>query len=233
MTKHPDECPATTTRREWMVSTAALRRATALEAAPRLLGHTLVRRIEDGEIRCRIIETEAYGGVQDKGSHAFGGRLTERTRVMFDEGGRAYIYLIYGMYNCLNVVTGMEGDPQAVLIRSVEPLTAADEQLMRQYRSIRSTKPADLSNGPGKLCQALRIDRSLNGQSLTDPKGPLYLEVGSQLERPFTIMEGPRINIDYAEEYAEVPWRFFLAEHPFVSVRDNQARRYEGKSDFD
>ncbi|MED4955564.1 DNA-3-methyladenine glycosylase, partial [Paenibacillus macerans] len=81
-------------------------RLTALKAGPLLLGHTLVRRTEDGDIRCRIVETESYGGVEDKGSHAFGGRRTARTEVMFGEGGIAYIYLIYGMYNCLNVVTG-------------------------------------------------------------------------------------------------------------------------------
>lgn len=123
----------------------AFYRLTALEAAPRLLGQTLVRRTEEGDIRCRIVETESYGGIHDKGSHAYGGRRTARTDIMFGPGGTAYVYLIYGMYNCLNVVTGTEGDPQAVLIRAVEPLSPADEAAMRRYRGTAARKPADLS----------------------------------------------------------------------------------------
>ncbi|GIP24646.1 hypothetical protein J22TS3_49210 [Paenibacillus sp. J22TS3] len=196
----------------------SLYQLTALEAAPRLLGHTLVRKTEDGEIRCRIIETEAYGGVEDKGSHAFGGRSTARTSIMFEAGGCAYVYLIYGMYSCLNVVTGHQGDPQAVLIRAVEPLTELDQLLMRKYRQINSHKAADLSNGPGKLCRALRIDRSLNGLSLRTPGEPLWLEAGTHTQN-FEIVESPRINIDYAEEYAAKPWRFNIKDHPYVSVK--------------
>lgn len=197
---------------------ASLYQLTALEAAPRLLGHTLVRKTEDGEIRCRIIETEAYGGVEDKGSHAFGGRNTARTSIMFGAGGSAYVYLIYGMYSCLNLVTGEEGDPQAVLIRAVEPLTELDRLLMSRYRETRSRKPADLSNGPGKLCRALRIDRSLNGFDMRTPGGPIWLEAG-EFSQNFGIAASPRINIDYAEEYAAKPWRYTVKDHPFVSVK--------------
>ncbi|WP_110929781.1 DNA-3-methyladenine glycosylase [Paenibacillus bouchesdurhonensis] len=189
----------------------------ALEVAPRLIGHTLVRHTEDGDIRCRIVETESYGGIEDKGSHAYGGRRTARTEVMFSQGGVAYIYLIYGMYHCLNVVTGAINDPQAVLIRAVEPLTPDDEALMRKYRNAAAKKPVDLSGGPGKLCRALRIDKSLNCQSLLGPKGSLWIEAG----RPLTndaIMQTPRINIAYAEEYADKPWRFFLRDNPFVPL---------------
>ncbi|WP_433944914.1 DNA-3-methyladenine glycosylase [Paenibacillus sp. SN-8-1] len=202
---------------------ASIYQMTALEAAPRLLGHTLVRRTEDGEIRSRIIETEAYGGVEDKGSHAFGGRRTDRTRVMFGEGGPAYVYLIYGMYSCLNVVTGQEDDPQAVLIRATEPLTELDRLVMSKYRDIKSRKPADLSNGPGKLCRALRIDRSLNGLDLRTPGGPIWLEAGDE-DQEFDIVESPRINIDYAEEYAAKPWRFNIKDHPYVSVKAKDGR---------
>ncbi|USB33366.1 DNA-3-methyladenine glycosylase [Paenibacillus sp. YPG26] len=201
---------------------SSIYQVTALEAAPRLLGHTLVRRTEDGEIRSRIIETEAYGGVEDKGSHAFGGRRTNRTSIMFGEGGSAYVYLIYGMYSCLNVVTGREGDPQAVLIRATEPLTEVDRLIMAKYRDIQSRKPADLSNGPGKLCRALRIDRSLNGLDLRAPGGPIWLEAGDE-HQDFDIVESPRINIDYAEEYAAKPWRFNIKDHPFVSVKAKHA----------
>ncbi|CAM3667168.1 MULTISPECIES: DNA-3-methyladenine glycosylase [Saccharibacillus] len=193
--------------------------STALEASPRLLGQTLVRRTEFGEIRSRIIETESYGGIEDKGSHAYGGRRTPRTEIMFGAGGTAYVYLIYGMYHCLNVVTGSQDDPQAVLIRAVEPLTEEDERRMRFFRKIKSKKASDLSGGPGKLCRALDVDKSFNGCRLTVPTSPLYLEAGddpSSLE----LLCGPRINIDYAEEYAAKPWRFFLKDHPYVSVKD-------------
>ena len=198
---------------------ASLFASTALDASPKLLGQTLVRRSEIGVIRSRIIETESYGGIEDKGSHAYGGRRTKRTEIMFGAGGTAYVYLIYGMYHCLNVVTGEPDDPQAVLIRAVEPLTEEDERRMRLLRSIKSKKPADLSGGPGKLCRALDIDKSFNGCRLTVPTSPLYLEAGDDIAG-LDIVCGPRINIDYAEEYAAKPWRFFLKDHPYVSVND-------------
>jgi len=209
----------------------AFYRLTALEAAPRLLGQTLVRRTEEGDIRCRIVETESYGGIEDKGSHAYGGRRTARTDIMFGPGGTAYIYLIYGMYNCLNVVTGTEGDPQAVLIRAVEPLSSADEAAMRRYRGTAARKPADLSGGPGKLCRALDITKALNGLTLDQPGGPLWIEGGSMSERfgaDEVIVQAPRIGIAYAEEYAAKPWRFYFRGNPYVSVIDKQAEVWPG-----
>lgn len=203
-----------------------LYRAPALTAAPLLLGQTLVRSTEDGEIRCRIVETESYGGKEDKGSHAYGGRRTTRTETMFHAGGKAYVYLIYGMYHCVNVVTGAEDDPQAVLIRAVEPLTARDAELMTLYRGkIPAGKPANLSNGPGKLCRALRIDKSLNGAILDQPVGPLYLEQGDRPES-LPIVQSARINIPYAEEFADKPWRFYIRGNPYVSVIDKQAEPF-------
>ncbi|MNI43379.1 3-methyladenine DNA glycosylase [compost metagenome] len=191
----------------------------ALQAAPLLLGQHLVRHTEDGEIRCRIVETESYGGIEDKGSHAFGGRRTARTEVMFSRGGNIYIYLIYGMYHCLNVVTAGEGDPHAVLIRAVQPLTPEDDERMSAYRGRTVRKPADLSGGPGKLCRALRIDKSLNGLSLDVPGGPLWIEQGDPPET-LDIVQAPRINIPYAEEFAPLPWRFYLRGNPYISVKD-------------
>ncbi|MCQ4088920.1 DNA-3-methyladenine glycosylase [Saccharibacillus sp. JS10] len=193
--------------------------AKALYASPRLLGQTLVRRTEVGEIRSRIIETESYGGIEDKGSHAYGGRRTNRTEIMFGAGGHTYVYLIYGMYHCLNVVTGDIDDPQAVLIRAVEPLTPEDERKMRILRQIRSKKAVDLSGGPGKLCRALDIDKSLNGCLLTVPTSPLYIEAGDNVH-DLPIVRSPRINIDYAEEYTAKPWRFFIKGNAYVSVND-------------
>ncbi|KAI7265333.1 hypothetical protein KC345_g8517 [Hortaea werneckii] len=195
----------------------------AIEAAPRLLGQILVRRTEDGEIRCRIVETESYGGAEDKGSHAYGGRRTARTEAMFSAGGAVYIYLIYGMYHCLNVVTAAEDNPHAVLIRAVEPLTVKDAELMAAYRGIAVRKPSDLSGGPGKLCRALRIDKSLNLSRFDLPGGALWIEQGEAPES-LDIVQAPRINIPYAEEYAQLPWRFYIQGNPYVSITDAEAR---------
>ncbi|MDR9857694.1 DNA-3-methyladenine glycosylase [Paenibacillus sp. VCA1] len=203
-----------------LISPSLLAR-TALEAAPLLLGQTLVRVTEDGEVRCRIVETESYGGAEDRGSHAFGNRRTARTEVMFAAGGVAYVYLIYGMYSCLNVVVGDPDDPQAVLIRAVEPLSDKDEELMLAYRGGFSGKKANLCNGPGKLCRALRIDRSLNGYPLNRDDGMLRLEAGDPVDE-LPIVQCPRINIDYAGEYALKPWRYYIEGNPYVSVKDKQ-----------
>ncbi|WP_036652879.1 DNA-3-methyladenine glycosylase [Paenibacillus pini] len=187
-----------------------------------MLGQTLVRSTEDGDIHCRIVETESYGGAEDKGSHAYNNRRTARTENMFAPGGIAYVYLIYGMYHCVNVVVGDADDPQAVLIRAVEPLSKRDEQLMWKYRGKVSGKAANLSNGPGKLCRALRIDKSLNGCPLNHAGSPLRLEEGEVFSD--SLLQAPRVNIDYAAEYANKPWRFYIADHPYVSIRDKNAQ---------
>lgn len=197
----------------------------ALHAAPLLLGQHLVRLTEDGEIRCRIVETESYGGAEDKGSHAYGGRRTDRTDAMFRAGGTAYVYLIYGMHHCFNIVTAEENDPHAVLVRAVEPLSPRDARLMAANRGTAIRRPSDLSGGPGKLCRALRIDRSLNGLRLDQPGGPLRLESGDDPRR-LPIVQAPRINIAYAEEYAALPWRFYIRDNPYVSVHDSKAEPF-------
>lgn len=194
----------------------------ALDAAPRLLGQIISRITPEGEIRCRIIETESYGGAEDKGSHAYGNRRTARTEMMFRQGGTSYVYLIYGMYHCVNVVTGDIDDPQAVLIRAVEPLSNRDEQLMKQLRPTDSKRIQNLCNGPGKLCQALAIDKSLNGLNLLASGSLLRLEDYHDSEdQPLAIECGPRINIDYAAEYASKPWRFYIKDHTHVSAKNH------------
>lgn len=193
----------------------------AREAAPRLLGQIIRRITPAGEIRCRIVETESYGGAEDKGSHAYGNRRTNRTEMMFRQGGISYVYLIYGMYHCVNVVTGPEDDPQAVLIRAVEPLTSRDEQLMLLMRNLPPGKLKTLCNGPGKLCRALDIDKSLNGIDLLASSAQLRLEQADEQELKQLVIEcGPRINIDYAEEYAAYPWRFYIKDHLYLSVKN-------------
>ena len=184
----------------------------ALSVAEDLLGHYLVRQTERGKIVAKIVETEAYCGVTDKGCHTFGGRRTERTEAMFLPGGHAYIYMIYGMNFCLNVVTSPKDDPQAVLIRAVEPVKGLE--LIRENRK-GIIKETDLTNGPGKLAKALLIDKNLNGCDLVKGK-ELFLEKNPDLG-DFSIVSTARVNIDYAGEFKDKPWRKYIEGNRFVS----------------
>lgn len=185
-----------------------------LEVAKDLLGQVLVRNIEGNRARFRIVETEAYLGPDDKGAHSYGGKRTPRTMPIFEDGGITYIYLIYGMYNCLNIVANHKDIPHCVLIRAVEPLDDHAVEFCKQYRKIKSKKIEDLTNGPGKLCKALEIDKQLNEAAVTE-KGAIYIEEGIA---PFSIVCDKRINIDYAEEYRDKEWRFYIEGNKFVSV---------------
>jgi DNA-3-methyladenine glycosylase len=178
--------------------------------ARRLLGKHLVR-IDDAGVRAgMILETEAYVGPDDKASHASRGR-TPRTSVMFGPAGFAYIYLIYGMHHCLNIVTEQEDYPAAVLIRAVEP--GEGLELMREQRPVLDVRR--LTNGPGKLCQAFGIDRRLNGLDLCGEA--LFIEDrGTSL---VDIVATTRVGVDYAGPWKDKPWRFYIAGHPGVSVR--------------
>lgn len=181
--------------------------------AEELLGMNLVRILDGKRLVCRIVETEAYRGPEDKGCHAYGNRRTIRTEAMFHPGGCAYIYLIYGMHYMLNIVAAEADQPQAVLIRAGEPLEGVEE--MQRLRGLKTNDQRQLLNGPGKLCQALAITMAFNGYDLV---------TGEELfvERPQTLPDYPiarakRINIDYAEEYKDKLWRFYLAGNPNVS----------------
>jgi DNA-3-methyladenine glycosylase len=178
-----------------------------------LLGKKLVRKLPNGEILSGyIVETEAYVGAKDKACHAFGHKKTDRTSVMFEEGGLAYVYLIYGMYNCLNVVTRKEGCPEAVLIRALEPCEGLEFMQMKS----REFNPHKILNGPGKLCKVLEIDRNLNRHDLTAP--PLWIEQGIEIV-PREVTKSARINISYAEEWAEKLLRFSIKDTPFISKK--------------
>ena len=171
----------------------------ALQVAPNLVGKVLVRKFLQGTKRYRITEVEAYCGVQDLACHAAKGR-TRRTEVMFGPAGYIYVYLIYGMYHCLNLVTAKKGEAEAVLIRSVEPLF------------VTSQKPI----GPGRLCRELNIGNELNCQKLNRTSG-LWIEddgfsIGSE-----QIGQSARRGIAYAKDYASKPWRFYLKTSKFVS----------------
>lgn len=191
-----------------------------LDVAKRLLGHKLVHVVDGVKRSGIIIEVEAYKGPDDKAAHSYGGRRTERTEIMYESPGHAYIYLIYGMYHCFNVITAPKGIPQGVLIRALEPVDGIEEMKQARYGKTTITKSQfkNLTNGPGKLCKAMGITLKQKGILLTDDE--LYMEQISpeqHLSHTYNIIAGPRINIDYAEEAVHYPWRFYFQGHPFVS----------------
>ena len=171
-----------------------------------LLGMQLVIRQPAGLRVGRIIETEAYQGPEDLAAHSAGGRRTARTEVMYGAAGFAYVYLIYGIWHCLNVVTATRGVPHAVLLRALEPL-----------RGI-----ATPSWGPGLLCRALGIDRTFNGRDLRGQD--LWIQAPRR-PQPIRIGAGPRIGVDYAGDWAHRHWRFFDRDSPYVSTVTAAARR--------
>jgi len=175
-----------------ILSRAYFRRPT-LQVAKSLLGKYLVRNSAAGLLAARIIEVEAYVGHEDLASHASRGR-TKRTEVMFGPPGVAYVYLIYGMYYCFNVVTERAGYPAAILVRAVE---------------VDSNTPPTLINGPGRVCRFFQIDRSLNKLDLTLGK-TLWIEDRGERVSESKIAVSPRIGVDYAKEWAAKPWRFRL-----------------------
>ena len=185
-----------------------------LTVARDLLGREIVRVLEDGtQLVCRITETEAYIGRLDKACHAYGYRRTPRTETLFAQPGTAYIYLIYGMYHCLNFVTEEEGEPAAVLIRGAVPVAngdiIAENRFGRKEKDMSSYQRKNFLNGPGKLCRGLALTRAQNGLDLTDPAGGLYVRSGAPPD-PASIQVGKRVGIDYAEEAVDFPWRFYL-----------------------
>ena len=185
-----------------------------LAVARELLGQRLVRVLPGGQqLVCRITETEAYIGRMDKACHAYGYKRTPRTETLFAPPGTAYIYLIYGMYHCLNFVTEPAGEPCAVLIRGVQAVTngdiIAENRFGRKLDQLTPYQRRNFLNGPGKLCRGLMLTREQNGLDLTDPGGPLYVCSGSAPNKVFT---GKRIGIDYAEEAVHFPWRFWTEE---------------------
>ncbi len=183
-----------------------------LTVARELLGKYLVRVVDGRALTVRLTETEAYIGRLDKACHAYNYKRTKRTETLFAPPGTAYLYLIYGMYTCLNLVTEAEGEPAAVLIRAGEPVTQVDADAISVKRfgctvaQMSGYQRKNFLNGPGKLCKGLSLTTAQNGLSLLGEE--LYvLDSG---ERPQKIHVGKRIGIDYAEEAADFPWRFYL-----------------------
>ena len=190
-----------------------------VEIARSLLGKYLVRRIDGETLVCRITETEAYVGSCDRACHAYGYRKTARNSVMFGPPGHAYIYFIYGMHFCLNFVTEPEGEPSAVLLRSVEPIHGIDRISQARFgvtaAEMTPYQRKNFMNGPGKVCQGFALTKLENKLDLESDT--LYVcdsleELGIECPVPpkERMCVGPRIGIDYAEEARDFPWRFWL-----------------------
>lgn len=197
--------------KDYMGSTVDIARA--------LVGCYLVRRVNGELLVCRITETEAYVGAIDKACHAYGYRKTKRNATMFGPAGRAYLYLIYGMYTCLNFVTNGAGEPDAVLLRGLEAVHGRETMSRLRYgkpwEELSAYQRKNFLNGPGKCCKALSLDTSCDGMDLSGDQ----LFLCTDLEdiglpplpcAPFTVTAGKRIGIDYAEEAVDFPWRFTL-----------------------
>jgi len=180
-----------------------------LDVARNLLGKYLVRKIGSKKLTGKIVEVEAYIGPKDKASHAFGGKITERCKTEYLIGGYVYIYLIYGMYWQLNITTSKENKPECVLIRALEPLDY-------YKKTNRKGKINKITNGPGKLCRWLKLDKSFNEEDLTKSKR-IWLEDRGEIIPDSTIVKAKRIGIDYAGSWKEKLWRFYIKDNPFVS----------------
>jgi DNA-3-methyladenine glycosylase len=182
------------------------------------LGKVICVRAEDGYAEGIITETEAYGGIEDAASHAYLGRRTARTEVMYAPGGLAYVYLCYGLHRMFNIITGPKDSPEAVLVRAVRIVSGHD--VVRRRR--KGVAEKDWSSGPGRVCSALGIGMQHYGNDLRGDA--IWLEDrGIKIPRG-EIVAGPRIGIDYAGEWVHTPWRFVWAEQPGVVAKARPGR---------
>jgi len=176
-----------------------------------LLGKVLYTFIDNSVTAGKIVETEAYCGIKDRASHAYPNRKTRRNAIMFEEGGVAYVYLIYGIHYLFNVVTSAKGIPNAVLIRALEPIKGLDSMLERRNK----TGINRITSGPGSLSLAMGIDLNLYGHSLLSSK--IWIEDAGIEVQSRDIIATHRIGVDYAAEDALLPWRFYIRDNPWVS----------------
>lgn len=180
-----------------------------------LLGRRLVRLIDGRQTAGIIVETEAYLGIADQAAHTYNGRRTQRNEPMWGDGGHAYVYFTYGMHHCFNIVAASVGDPVAVLVRALEPTNGLEQMYQRRTKA---NKDTDLCSGPAKLCQAMAIDRALDGTDLVT-SDVLFVEMPRKRAwADGRIVTSARIGIGYAGEWTNRPLRFFLNDNPHVSV---------------
>lgn len=184
-----------------------------LKIAQDLLGKFLIRKYRSKIYKGKIVETEGYCGFKDRASHASRG-ITDRNKIMFGQGGYVYIYMIYGMYYCLNVVTEKKDFPAAVLIRAAEPVENI-EDLDKNKAGTKSASINLLTNGPGKLCRAFKINKTLNGKSLMGNK--IWIEDQGIKIKKKDIIRAKRIGVDYAGKCKDYLWRFYIKGNRFVS----------------
>lgn len=177
--------------------------------AKQLLGKILVTKIDNQITSGIIVETEAYSSIE-RGSHAFKG-MTKRNEVMYEPGGKAYVYLCYGVHEMFNVVTNEKGKADAILIRALEPLSGIEIMLNR----MKTNSSSRITSGPGKLTKAMGIDRKLNGEELN--KNKIWIEDKGIKIKPSAIVHSQRIGIDYAGDDALLPWRFTIRENKWIS----------------
>jgi len=183
-----------------------------IRIARELLGKILVTNFDNTLTAARIVETEAYNGVVDKASHAYNGRRTNRTEIMYKQGGKAYVYLCYGIHHLFNVVTNEQDAPHAILIRAAEPVYGTDSMLDRTRKS---KLDFTVTKGPGNVSKALGISTKHTGVDLL---GNEMFIVGDGLKlKRSEIIASPRIGVDYAAEDALLPYRFYIKDNPFVS----------------
>lgn len=180
--------------------------------ARNLLGKYLFTNINGGISGGYIVETEAYNGIIDRASHAFGNRLTNRTKTMYEAGGVTYVYLCYGIHEMFNIVTSVEGEPHAVLIRAINPTEGIDLMLERRNRT---SVENNLTAGPGSVAKALGISRKMNGLSFQGDE--IWIEDRSLSFPDDQIAVVPRVGVAYAKEDALLPYRFYVKGNPYVS----------------
>ena len=200
-----------------------------LLVAKELLGKVLVHEVNGVKLKGRIVETEGYIGSIDKAAHAYGGKRTPRTETLYGRPGIAYVFIIYGMYYCFNVITKEEGYPEGVLVRAIEPIEGTEEmsklRYNKAYGELTKAQFKNLTSGPSKLCIAMKINKENNKQDLCT--GELYIEESEEEEeskslKKIEVVEAKRIGIDYAEEARDFLWRFYIKNSPWVSVKQKK-----------
>ena len=187
-----------------------------LSVAKDLLGKIIIRKIHNHIYKAMIVETEAYLGIEDRACHTFEERKTERNKIMYEDAGTIYVYQTYGIHYLMNFVTLDKSNPEAVLIRAVEPIEGINQMSINRFRKnytdLNKYQKNNLTNGPGKFTKALDIDKSLNGRNLFGAQ--IYLIDG---DKDFEIETDVRIGIDYAKEAKDYPYRFYIKDNLYVS----------------
>ncbi|MDF2880411.1 MAG: 3-methyladenine glycosylase [Clostridiaceae bacterium] len=195
----------------------------AREVSVDLLGKILVHDFNGIKLKGKIVETEAYIADMDKASHAYGGRRTARTEALYGKPGITYVFFIYGLYYCFNVITKEEETAEGVLVRALEPIEGIDEMAMlrfkKSYGELTKYQMKNLTSGPSKLCMALNITKENNMEDLCGDK--LYIEYDKNENQngEFEIVHTKRIGIDYAEEAKDFLWRYYIKDNPYVSQK--------------